>query len=208
MLSVTQLACTRGDRTLFAGLNFQLEAGQVLRVHGSNGCGKTSLLQLLCGIGLPESGEICWQQQSIHQDANAYLSQLAYLGHALGVKRELTPVENLEFSAALCAQRADLSIDDALQKMKMLRFADQLCLKLSAGQQRRVALARLLLGREKLWILDEPYSALDIHGQALLNELIQSHIANGGLLILTAHHAVELGGVPVQILDLEATAHE
>lgn len=208
MLTVNQLTCTRSDRTLFTGLSFELQAGHVLRVQGSNGCGKTSLLQLLCGIGMPESGEISWHGQAIHQDASAYLSELAYLGHSLGVKRELTPVENLEFSAALCAYRTDLSIDDALQKMRMLRFAEQPCLKLSAGQQRRVALARLLLGREKLWILDEPYSALDVHGQALLNELIQTHIANGGMLILTAHHAVELGGVPVQVLDLEAAARE
>ncbi len=190
---MNELACFRGDRRLFAGLGFAVEAGQVLHVSGPNGAGKTTLLRILCGLTLPESGEVRWRGQPIGELKEEYAREVLYLGHLNGLKAELTPVENLMAWAALHGFELDEdAILDALAAMA-LRGIDDLPVKvLSQGQKRRVALARLLLGRQPLWILDEPFVALDRHAVGVLERAIETHLDGEGLVVLTTHQPFTL----------------
>jgi heme exporter protein A len=198
LLRADTLTCVRGDRTLFSGLSFDLAAGQWLHIRGENGVGKTSLLRLLAGLSKPAEGAIFWGDTPIQEDPSEYHRHLLFLGHRDSLKEDLTALENLEIAAALDGLL--ISHDEALHALHRfgLRGREDLPVNyLSAGQKRRVLLARLLLRKAKLWILDEPFNALDAHAVEMLSELISEHIVSGGAAILTSHQEIPLanGGV-------------
>lgn len=192
LLQITKLECQRGDRVLFSGLNFRIDAGQLLLVEGENGAGKTSLLRLLCGLSRPAAGEVRWRGVNIAQQRALFHSEMAYFGHHGGVKLELTAQENLAAASALRRHVTVIEMEEALYQVGLGGFEDIPGRRLSAGQKQRLALARLLLSDAKLWILDEPFTALDVDGVALVGGLLERHAANGGLAVLTSHQPVEL----------------
>lgn len=202
-LAAHDLACERGERLLFKGLNFQLEPGQLLLVQGGNGRGKTSLLRLLAGLGRPEAGEVRWRGERVERCRETYHREMAYLGHANGIKDELDPVENLRFNDGLHGRAFDRGRATAtLDRLGLSRCLDRPCRALSFGQRRRVALSALLLARARLWILDEPLTGLDVHAVALVETLIREHLQSGGLVVATTHQALNLGDVHPQRLQV------
>lgn len=207
-LQATGLACVRGRRTLFQALDLQLAGGELLRVEGANGAGKSSLLRLLAGLALPSSGEVLWQGLPIRGQRESYARDLLYLGHLGGMKEELTPLENLQADRALSAPTGAAPDVDACQRALLdwgLAASGRLPLRLlSAGQLRRVALARVSLNEATLWILDEPLTALDVQAVAQLSQLIDQHLARGGLAVVTSHQPLALATTRVQTVALDA----
>ena len=192
-LETRDLACERGGKTLFEGLNLSVSPGQSLHLQGDNGSGKTSLLRLLCGLAMPLAGQVLWAGQPTTQAREDFLRDMLYLGHALALKEGLSALENLHFAAALSGQPwvPDAAVQ-ALYQMG-LRGREHLPLQvLSQGQKRRVALARLGLSPARLWLLDEPFVALDSAACAVLQGLMQTHVARGGMVVFTSHQAVNL----------------
>jgi len=193
MLEVRDLECVRGDHRLFTGLNFQLQGGELLRLRGSNGSGKTSLLRTLCGLLEPAEGKVLWRGENIRAQRDEFNAELLYLGHSNGVKSELTGFENLRISNALCGHAlADERLYDALEEIGLGGREDLPTQVLSQGQKRRVALARLLLSEVALWVLDEPFVALDVNAVAQLAKLIEAHLQKGGMVVYTTHQEVEM----------------
>lgn len=190
LLQTRQLFCERDERVLFSNLGFELYAGQLLQVVGSNGSGKTSLLRILAGLNDHYEGEILWCGEPIEELREQFLSSLLYIGHRVGVNRILSPRENLRWSAALHAPCPDQQIEAALERVGLRAYEDIPCRNLSAGQTQRVALARLLISPALLWILDEPFTTLDVQGVKDLESLLVWHTARGGAVILTTHHAL------------------
>ncbi|WPL16225.1 Cytochrome c biogenesis ATP-binding export protein CcmA [Thiorhodovibrio winogradskyi] len=206
MLEVSALSCRRGERCLFSALDLQLAPGQLLHLQGSNGSGKTTLLRALCGLLHPDAGQIRWHGEPIERLAEDYYRDLLYLGHLNGIKGDLTGLENLRIACRLSGQPAsDGAIAGALARIGLGGFEDLPCRMLSQGQKKRVALARLLLSKAPLWILDEPFSALDLGAVALLDELIRVHVEDGGLVVLTTHQALTLAVGQQLNLNLDAT---
>jgi heme exporter protein A len=199
LLQGINLSCIRDDRLLFNSLTFELASGQVLLLEGRNGSGKTSLLRILCGFREPDSGEVLWCGETIN--SSRYYADMAYVGHLDGIKKELTVGENLMVSLAL-SQTGHYSILQALTRVNLAGYEDTPVQALSAGQKRRLSLARLLVTRNYLWILDEPFTALDKQGIALIETLMTEHCANGGLIVLTSHHEINLHDVNVQRICL------
>lgn len=202
MLEVVNLACTRGDRPLFRNLSFTLEPGQLLHVQGANGSGKTTLLRTLCGLSRPAAGEIRWNGRPISDDREAYVTGLCYIGHTNALHGDLTGSENLSFEAGLSGQVG--APRTALAEAGLARVTDLPTKLLSQGQKRRTALARLLLDTRRLWVLDEPLTALDVHAAARLLDLFVRHLQRGGMIILTSHQEIALSDWPVLSLGLEA----
>jgi heme exporter protein A len=200
-LEVAGLHCIRDDRDLFTDLSFGLNAGQLLLVEGRNGCGKTTLLRILCGIRMQESGTVKWCGNAIDELGAAYHQQIAYVGHHDGVKRELTVVENIRLAQAL-GNPSGRGIDEILRQIQLAGFDDVQTQVLSAGQRRRLALSRLLATDSSLWILDEPFTSLDKRGIDIFLNLMKAHTANGGLVVMTSHHRVDFDGVDVRHLRL------
>ncbi|HLF97940.1 MAG TPA: cytochrome c biogenesis heme-transporting ATPase CcmA [Methylococcaceae bacterium] len=200
-LEADRLECQRGGRTLFCGLSFALHAGEALLVEGENGSGKTSLLRLLCGLSRPASGEVRWRGRAIAAQRAEYARDMAWLGHQHGVKPELQTFENLAFAAALRGEARRDGVERALETVGLGEQAEVAGRALSAGQKQRLALARLLLSRARLWILDEPFTALDAGGGELVRTLIENHLGEGGLAVLTSHQPVSLQ-VPLARLGL------
>ena len=195
MFSVSNLSCSKGDKRLFSGVSFTLQPGQWLHLEGDNGVGKTSLLRLACGLSALENGEITWNNQAVSKDPQTFRANLAYLGHQLALKDDLSPLENLQTDAAIVGRQ--LTASDAKQALAQmgLRGREDLPVRvLSQGQKRRTALARLLVSSAKLWVLDEPFVALDTMAQNALSEVINAHLAKQGMVLLTSHQAVSLGG--------------
>ena len=191
MLKVSGLACSRGERRLFADVSFALEAGEWLHVQGENGAGKTSLLRLLVGLSPADAGEIYWR--GVAASEAGFHRDLLYLGHHAAVKDELTPLENLCLSAALDGIPLDEKAALAALVRLGLRGREALPVRvLSAGQKRRVLLARLLTRPAALWVLDEAFNALDSGAVQLLGELLGEHLAKGGLAVLTSHQPLPL----------------
>ena len=192
-LRANALTCVRGERTLFTGLDLEVSAGEWLHVRGENGIGKTSLLRLLSGLTKPAAGEIFWNEQLISADPSEYHRNLLFLGHRDSLKEDLTALENLSIATALdgIAVTED-KILLALHRFGLRGREDLPVNCLSAGQKRRVLLARLLLRQAKLWILDEPFNALDVRAVEMLSELILEHIASGGMAIMTSHQEIPM----------------
>ncbi len=195
MLTASDLACVRGERRLFAGLDLAVAPGEWLHLQGENGAGKTSLLRILVGLTPPAAGEIRWQGEEIGTLGEDYRRDLMYLGHHAAVKEDLTALENLTLANRLdgdtLAERDALS---ALVRMG-LKGREELPVRvLSAGQKRRVLLARLLARKAKLWVLDEPFTALDVKAVTMLSGLIGEHLAAGGMAVLTSHQSMPIAG--------------
>lgn len=201
LLVVTNLSCQRDDRLLFSELSFSLNKGEILLLEGSNGSGKTSLLRILCGFREADAGEIFWCGEAIAD--SRYFADMAYVGHADGSKKELTVLENLKFAQAL-KQVGRYSIEQALEKVQLGGYDDNLLQTLSAGQKRRLSLARLLITDNPLWILDEPFTSLDRQGMVLIESLMAEHVAQGGMVILTSHHDLSLPFNAIQRIHLDS----
>jgi heme exporter protein A len=203
MLEVGNLACSRGDHRLFSGLSFSLHPGQIMQVQGANGSGKTSLLRALCGFLMPDEGAIAWRGESIRELDEAYHAEMLYLGHLNAIKDELSALENLRISAGLAGIGLDEKVAVAALRRMGLRGRERLPTRvLSQGQRRRVALARLLVGDAKLWVLDEPLTALDVGAVGLIQELIAEHLARQGMVIFTTHQPLQVAGMEMRSLSL------
>ncbi len=200
------MACTRGDRTVFTGLDFELSNGGLLRISGPNGSGKTSLLRLLCGLLSPSQGLIEWNGEPIDSLGEDYHGDLAYVGHLNGVKDELDVQENLAHAARFAGLEADAGdLAAALQEFALGDLVRLQCKFLSQGQKRRLALARLRLCMAKaLWILDEPFVALDAAGVEVVRTMIEQHLAGGGLAVLTTHQEVPIRSADTRRIELAA----
>ncbi|WP_341662125.1 cytochrome c biogenesis heme-transporting ATPase CcmA [Vibrio sp.] len=189
MLEASQLTAIRDNKVLFESLSFTLDSGDLVQVEGRNGTGKTTLLRIITGLAERESGDVFWNGQNIESNREAFHQNLLFLGHQTGIKRELTAYENLRFYLNLHSDHSidKTSIYNALMKVGLVGREDVPVAKLSAGQQRRVALARLWLSQHKLWILDEPLTAIDKQGVSVLESLFLEHIDEGGIVLLTTH---------------------
>lgn len=193
LLELRDLACVRGRRRLFRGLNATLAAGQLLRVTGANGAGKTSLLRMLCGLLAPAHGQVLWQGQDLKRVRDSFHRQLIYLGHAAALKDDLTPLENLRVATRLGGDAPDdAAARQALAAAGLSGREHLPARSLSQGQRRRAALARLPLGSARLWVLDEPFNALDTAATGWLLGLIEGHLQRAGMVVLTSHQAVGL----------------
>lgn len=204
MLEALDLACVRGERTLFEHVSFSLDRGTLLRVTGSNGSGKTSLLRILCGLTLPAEGEVRWQGTGIRKLREEYWKDLAYIGHVNALKDDLTAAENVEIGATLNGR--DVSRETAAAALTELGVGSCASLParvLSQGQRRRVALARLVVSKSApLWVLDEPLTALDVRAVAFVEALIAEQIAAGGAVILTTHQQANIAAAREERVDL------
>lgn len=202
MLDARQLAATRDDRLLFAGLDFRLEPGQVLQVAGPNGAGKTTLLNIVAGLAPAEAGEIRWRGVTVADDATGFRRDFTWIGHQPGLKLMLTARENLRWLAQLSGRSPGLQVlDAALDKVGLSGYEDVPLARMSAGQKRRVGLARLFVEQRPLWILDEPFTAIDRQGVEELEGWLRAHADAGGLVLLTTHHEFA-PGFPVLRLDV------
>lgn len=205
MLEVRDLECVRGDHRLFTGLNFQLHDGELLRLRGSNGSGKTSLLRIVCGLVEPTEGEVLWGDENIRAQRDEFNAGLLYLGHLNGIKAELTGFENLRTSNTLRGETpSDEQIYDALEQIGLGGREDLPTQVLSQGQKRRVALARLLLSDAKLWVLDEPFVALDVDAVAQLGQLIEAHLQKGRMVVYTTHQEVVMRAGACREVNLDS----
>lgn len=202
-LEARGLKSIRDDRVLFKALGFKLCPGQALQIEGPNGSGKTTLLRILCGLGIASDGEILWNGESIEDNRVDYTSAMAFIGHAHGIKSELTPLENLQVAMAMENTREDVSLEAILEKVGLRGFEDVPARTLSAGQCRRVAMGRLFMSYAKLWILDEPFTALDVQGQAQIETMMVDHVNQGGMVILTSHHPLQLADGMLQTINLK-----
>lgn len=193
MLQGIDLACVRGDRELFRDVNFSLEAGGLMQVRGPNGSGKTSLLRMLCGLSNPAAGEIRWNDTSIRAMDGEYYAAMTYIGHLSGTKDDLTVIENLCISSALAG--FEIGTDQAKEALGHIGLCGREALPvkvLSQGQRRRVALARLLVCKTPLWILDEPLVALDVAAVKMIQELLVRHLQEGGMVVMTTHQEIDI----------------
>ena len=201
-LCVSHLTCERGYRELFNDLSFELSPGEILHVEGENGAGKTSLLRILAGLALPVMGDISFDGYDCRKYRSEYNEQIAFMGHKLGIKLELTAVENIRSYCELNTLRTEQQILDALEKVGLYGFEEMYCNQLSAGQKRRVALAQTMLSDSRLWILDEPFTSLDVIGVKIFLQMIQQHVNNGGMILLTTHQEVNLENCRTKYLQL------
>lgn len=187
LLEARAINCWRGDRHILRDVSFAVRAGEFLRVTGPNGVGKTTLLRIVCGLLPAESGAIEWRGRLQRGASDEFHAEMAYLGHLNSLKADLTARENLRFLAGLRHDLARTDIDAALERVGILSRGDLPARSLSAGQKRRLALARVLLAGATLWILDEPVTNLDRAGVELVEELLREHMQRGGLAVAAAH---------------------
>lgn len=211
MFEALNLSCVRDERTLFSGLSFTVLPGEMVQIEGRNGAGKTSLLRILAGLSSPDAGEVRWQGVSTRRQRDVFHQELLYLGHQPGIKSVLTAFENLAFCLSVSSPsvRGDAAADaiyQALENVGLLGYEDVTVAQMSAGQQRRVALARLWLSNAPLWILDEPLTAIDKQGVATLIALFEQHAEQGGMVLLTTHQ--DLQGVNRDVRKIRLTGAE
>ncbi len=199
VISASGLTLWRGFHCLFEQLSFQLAAGEALLVRGPNGSGKTTLLRVLCGLTRPEAGEVNWAGEPIHAQREAFTRALAYLGHRVGLKADLSAEQNLQFATRIRGQNPSAS--EGLEAVGLAEQADLAVRYLSAGQQRRTALARLLQSNARLWVMDEPLANLDTAGRDFVVAALNDHLAAGGLAVLAVHESLQLAA-PQQSLTL------
>ncbi|MGQ0287006.1 cytochrome c biogenesis heme-transporting ATPase CcmA [Pasteurellaceae bacterium 22721_9_1] len=202
-LEIEQLACQRGSQILFTDLTLRFQSGDFVQIEGHNGIGKTSLLRILTGLAQPLAGKVRWNSEQISHCREEYYHQLLYLGHSAGVKPELTAWENLKFYQGVShCHQGDEIVWQVLEKVGLLGRDDIVASQLSAGQQKRIALARLWLSKAPLWILDEPFNAIDKNGVKTLTEYFEQHCEQGGMVILTSHQEVPSDKLQKVRLDL------
>ena len=207
MLEAINVTCVRGDRLLFRGVNFSLIPGDLLELRGPNGGGKTSLLRILCGLATPAEGEVRWNDTNIRTLREEYFGSLAYVAHLNGVKDELTARENLLVAGRVAGRELSNREGEAtLERVGLINQRHLPTRVLSAGQRRRLTLARLLAARAKLWLLDEIFTSLDDSGVDLVRKLITEHIDGGGLAIVATHHDLNLSPPGLQIINLGNSA--
>jgi heme exporter protein A len=199
-LCVEKVHVWRGDRHVLRGVSLDVHAGELMHVSGPNGTGKTTLLRVICGLLRPEQGSVAWQGRSIAATAAEYQAALAYASHEPALKSDLTALENLRFSVGLKRRVTAAELRSSLERTGVGTCADLPARVLSAGQRRRVAMARVLAFRADLWLLDEPYTNLDGSGSSLLSALLAEHVGQGGLALVVAHHDLN---VAVQTRQLE-----
>ena len=208
MLTISNISCVRGHKPLFAPVSFSLQAGQALHLEGDNGVGKTSLLRIICGLSPADAGEILWNGSSLNKQnpevVESFRASLCYMGHNLSLKDELTPIENLLFDAQVAGRGLSHKKGmGALRKIELNNRAHLPLRVLSQGQKRRTALARLSVSEAKLWVLDEPFVALDAQSLDNLRALLANHVLQGGMLLFTSHQAVELSQPNGHALDVQ-----
>jgi len=201
LLTANQLTCIREDRILFEHLSFSVNAGDIVQIEGPNGAGKTSLLRILAGLSLPYDGDVFFQQKNIHANREDYHQQLNFLGHLPGVKGEMTAQENLAFNLSLSGLDPTTA-EQTLQHVNLMGFEDSLASHLSAGQHRRIALAQLYQTTAPLWILDEPFTAIDKQGVQALERLFLKHATNGGAIVLTTHQDLSIAATDIKKIHL------
>lgn len=201
-LRVINLECVRGDELIFQNLSFAIKGGEILQVLGPNGSGKTSLLRILSGLSCASAGQIVWQDRSPLDEPGRWQSQIHYLSHAAGVTATLSVEENLRYAVALANRPLLSSLDDALAQVGLEHLRAVLTGRLSAGQRQRVALARLVLIPALIWLLDEPLTALDRAGKALVEALLTAHAAAGGLALVATHQALDIQHASLRTLQL------
>ncbi|MFT5114100.1 MAG: heme exporter protein A [Parasphingorhabdus sp.] len=202
VLEASLLSCSRGDNLLFENLNFSIKAGEIHQIQGVNGAGKTSLLRILCGLSQPESGSLSWKGQNIEQQREEYCGDLLFIGHQNGIKSELTPTTNLVSFTSIHGSVENPDIESILNSVGLYGHENTPCRFLSAGQKRRVAIARLYLSTAQLWILDEPITALDVEGIEKFQHRLEEHANQGGMVILTSHQDLQFGGVSARSITL------
>ena len=204
MLEACGLTCSKRDRTLFEGLSLVVNTGELLYLRGPNGAGKTSLLRILTGLSTPESGAVSYNGMDIAEDKTDYYRDLFYLGHKSGTNGSLSALDNLSFWLAQHSTSVQQNgLYDVLAKVGLVGLEDVPVRYLSAGQQRRVALSRLWLKPAKVWVLDEPFTALDVKGVHLLETSMKEHVSRGGLIITTSHQPLSETAGEHRVFDLE-----
>ena len=197
-LSAHELTLIRGERCLFTGIEFALDPGQLLLLEGQNGSGKTSLLRAMVGLLELERGEVRWQGKPINAVRPEYFESLVWMGHRVGFKADLNLVENLNYEASL-RPRAAMDLNAVLERLSLDRLKKLPMRALSAGQQRRVALARMLLAGAELWLMDEPFTNLDRNGRKLVEDIVSEHLGTGGLCAMAAHQDVGIDAPTVRV---------
>ena len=200
LLAARGLRFARNDEPVFGPLDFAVDAGEALLVQGDNGAGKTTLLRVLAGLLRADAGEVALR--GAPADAAHRARELAYLGHLPGLKADLSVVENLEFLCGLQGRRPSVAPEAALAIVGLGGFEDALARQLSAGQKKRLSLARLWLSPAPLWLLDEPYANLDLDGIELVNRMVQAHLDDGGAALVTTHGAYAAPPVRTRLLQL------
>ncbi len=200
LLEARAVSFLRQDENVFAPLDFQLRGGELALVEGANGSGKTTLLRVLAGLLHLGAGELLWRGEALQRDGCA--GDFLFLGHQLGLKADLSARENLRIASGLYGQRAGTHADAALAEVGLRGYEDEPTRRLSAGQKKRAALARLLLLPATLWLLDEPYANLDRAGSELVNRLLQWHTAGGGAALVSSHTTVNFAGTELQRIQL------
>ena len=203
-LNGIDLTCIRGEETIFSGLDVSAGAAEVVQLQGTNGSGKTSLLRILCGISQPAAGTVCWNGLEIGSNAEEFRREISYIGHRRGVCEDLSPLENVHFANALGASRPASECRQALARLELAHVAEIPARLLSAGQNQRTALARLLVSDAACWFLDEPFTALDSDGREIIEAVIAEHAAAGGISIVATHQPMTLTGTEVKTLILDA----
>ncbi len=202
-LCFSKLGCSKGGRQLFGGIDCSVNQGEWLYVAGANGVGKTSLLRMVCGLAPIDSGDIFWKNKSIQHRDETFQRDLRFLGHLNALQDSMTVTENLDFVCALSgAAPSPQQRKEVLHRFGLKGRENQLARYLSQGQKRRVALSRLALSPAKLWVLDEPFVAMDESGVGMLAELIADHLRQGGMAVLTSHQTVPIGNIAPQVLEL------
>ena len=201
ILEVKNVSCTRSHRKLFSGIDFCLNAGEVVLIEGKNGSGKSTLLKVLSGLRRPDKGEVLWCGKSLPFNGVEYTKQIAWVSHHNGVKESMTAKENLKLFSALSNVKS-VDIDEVLCKIGLNGFGNRPVHQYSAGMKRRLSLSRLLLKEAKLWILDEPQASLDKEGVALFEKLAGDHLSQGGMIAMSSHHDVQLDKHRVLKLNL------
>ena len=190
LLKIDNLSCLRGDNLLFEKLQFKASEQQLVRIVGPNGSGKTSLLRIICGLSEAEKGQVLWRNKKTNQ-SEQFQNELGYIGHRDGLKNQLTAFENISFYQQLHEKTDEEQLDHSLHKLDILHCADRAVYKLSFGQRRRLAFARLLVSKKKLWILDEPFTGIDVQGRKLIESICVEHLESKGLIVMTNHGSLK-----------------
>lgn len=200
-LDIHNLSCVRQQKTIFSGLSFRVMKHECVLIEGPNGSGKSSLLRILCGLATPSAGDVIWNNQSVQSTRALYHENLHYISHANGIKLGLTVIENLQLAKHL-ASTSEQAVNTVLQSLKLIDYQHACTSRLSAGQKRRIALAKLFLFPKLIWILDEPLTTLDTDTQAFFLRQLQLHLNHGGMAIISSHHAIRLSNTRMQTLSL------